>query len=158
MEQNILPKKIKISVILMLATGFLALIQFVFIVAITTMAWSQTDVAHSSILSIILTNLEILVVAILFIVFAYFLKKRKRWAWFAAMVILLKGIVAGIKVVPLLFSIQIPELEYLMEYLPPPISTLFLIATIISILGYILILISFIFLISERKNYWQIAS
>lgn len=158
MEQNILPKKIKIAAFLMLATGILVLVQFVFIIAITKIAWSQMDASQYSIFSVILTNLEKLVIGILFIVFAYFLKKRKKWAWFATMVILLKEAVAGIKSALLLFyMLQTMESQLvLLEYLSPLLLPLFLVVIIISVLGYVLILISLIFLISERKNYWHI--
>lgn len=153
MEQNILPKKIKIAIFLMLIIGVLTLIQFIFLIGITI----QLEYPQYSISFTILKSLEILLLGILFIVFACFLKKKKKWAWFAAMVILLKEIVAGIKVTPLLFTAQ-TELEYLMVYLPPLISTFSLITRGIVLLGYIFVLISLIFLISERKNYWQIAS
>ena len=112
----------------------------------------QTHSSQYNVFSVILANFETLLVAILFIVFAYFLKKKKKWAWFAAIVILLREIVAGVKSIPLFFSAQAAQL---MEYIPPSISTLFLIVTITSVLGYILILISLAFLILERKNYWQ---
>lgn len=158
MEQNILPKKIKIAIFFMLAIGLLAFVQFIFIISMIKMGLSQIDYPQYSIFSVILKNLEILIVAILFIVFAYFLKKRKKWAWIAAMVILLKETIVIIKSVPLLFSLQISQLEYLTEYLPLPIFTFFIISTIISALGYILVLVALILLISERKNYWQIAS
>lgn len=156
MEQNILPKKIKIAIFLMLAAGILALIQFVFIISMAKIiVLDQINSSQYNIFSVILVNFEILLAAILFIVFAYFLKKKKKWAWFAAIAILLKETVAGIKSISLFFSVQMPQL---MEYIPPSISTLFLIITIISVLGYILILISLIFLILERKNYWKVAS
>jgi len=158
MEKNVLPKKIKIAIFLMLAIGILAFVQFIFMISMIKMGLSQIDYPQYSILTVILKNLEILLVAILFIVFAYFLKKRKKWAWFAAMVILLKETVAGIKAIPLLFSVQLPHLGYLMEHLPPLISIFLLIAMIASLFSYILVLLSLIILISERKKYWQIAS
>jgi len=154
MDQNILPKKIKIAIFLMLATGVLAFIQFVLIISMAKMLLNQTHSSQYNVFSVILANFEILLVAILFIVFAYFLKKRKKWAWFAAIVILLREIVNGIKSIPLFFS---PQGFGFMKYIPPSVSTLFLIITIISVLGYILILISLILLILERKNYWQVA-
>lgn len=155
MEQNILPKKIKITIFLMLATGVLALIQFVLIISMAKILLEQTHSSQYNVFPVILANFEILLVAILFIVFAYFLKKKKKWSWFAAIVILLREIVAGIKSIPLFFSLQGVQV---MKYIPPSISTLFLIITIISVLAYILILISLILLILERKNYWQVAS
>jgi len=158
MEQTILPKKIKIAIFFMLAIGALTLHQFVFIINITKIRLSQIAYSQYGIFSVILKNLEILLVAILFIVFAYFLKKRKKWAWIAAMVILLKETVASIKAVPLLFSVQLPHLGYLMEHLPPLISIFLLITMIASLFSYILILVALILLISERKKYWQIAS
>jgi len=163
MEQNILPKKIKIVIFLMLATGVLALIRFVFIIiSMAKIALNQINSSQYNIFSVILANFEILLVAILFLVFAYFLKKKKKWAWFAAMVLLLKEATAAIQSISFFFVNFSDEIFHLLKEsqtaISTPISTFFIISIIISILIYILILISLIFLILERKKYWQIAS
>jgi len=161
MEQNILPKKIKIAIFLMIASGVLLFGQFgqfVYAIGIVKTALNQISATQYNTFSFILDNLETLLIAILFILFAYFLKRRKKWAWFGAMVLLLKGIVGGIQLIPLFFSGQISQLNELQAIIPALTFTFFIVSMIISVLIYILILISLIFLILERKNYWQIAS
>jgi len=159
MEQNIFPKKIKIAIFLMIASGILPLGQFVYTIGIAKIELNQITSSQYNIFSLILANFGILLIPVLFIVFAYFLKKKKKWAWFAAMVLLLKEIVIGIQLIPLFLSGQIFQLlKEFQAIMLAPIFTFFIIDMIISVLIYILILISLIFLTLERKKYWQIAS
>jgi len=160
MGQNVFPKKIKLATLLMIASGILLFCEFILITWLFKTELAQMDSGQYNILWFVLTKLDTILVATLFVLFAHFLLKNKKWAWFAAMVLLLKEVVAGITSIPLLFSFsdQISFLKELQVTTSVPIFTFFIVATIISVLSFILILMSLIFLVKYRKNYWQIAS
>ena len=161
MEQDVFPKKIKLVALLMIASGILLLCEFIFITWLFKMELSQMGGSQYNISWFILTNFDTLLIAALFILFALFLLKNKKWAWFAAMVLLLKEAVGGISSILSLFTIFSNQMSYLKELqdaIPAPIFTFSIVATIISILIYILVLISLVFLIKYRKNYLQISS
>jgi len=160
MEQDIFPKKIKLVTLLMIVSGALLFCEFILITWLFKMELSQMGGSQYNISWFVLTNFDTLLIAVLFILFAYFLLKNKKWAWFTAMVLLLKEAVGGITSILSLFTIsdQISYLKELQATMSVPIFTFSIVATIISILIYILVLISLIFLIKYRKNYWQISS
>ncbi len=161
MEQDIFPKKIRLVALFMAVSGILLLCEFIFITWLFKMQLSQMGGSQYNISWFILTNFDTLLIAGLFILFAYFLLKSKKWAWFAAIVLLLKEFVAGIGSIPSLFTIFSGQISYLKELqatMPASIFNFSIVATIISLLIYILVLISLIFLIKYRKNYWQISS
>jgi len=162
MDQIILPKKIKIAVWLMAITGILIFFQFIFTFSLAIYSTGGIKgISASTILTGIIFNYSLLA-AILFVLFAYFITKSKKWAWFAAIVLLLKEIVAGINVLFLFFfnfSNQINQFVELKTVMPPEIFILLIISIILfSVILYTFALISLIFLFQERKNYWQIAS
>lgn len=161
MEQDVFHKRIKLVALLMIVSGILFLCEFIFITWLFKAQLSQIGSSQYNISWFFLTNFDTLLIATLFILFALFLLKNKKWAWFAAIVLLLKEVVAGIASIPLFFtsfSDQISFLKELQATTSVPIFTSSIVATIISILIYVLVLISLIFLIKYRKNYWQISS
>lgn len=161
MEQDIFPKKIKLVTLLMIVSGALIFCEFILITWLFKMELSQMGGSQYNISWFVLTNFDTLLIAGLFILFAYFLLKNKKWAWFAAMVLLLKEAVGGIASILSLFTIFSDQISYLKELqatMSVPIFTFSIVTTIISFLIYILVLISLIFLIKYRKNYWQISS
>lgn len=160
MDQNILPKRIKIVANLMIISGVLIFCEFVY----TLWAmFSHINFAEYNIISFILANLllnDTLLVAILFILFAYFLKKKKKWAWFAAVVLLLRETVGGIYSLFSYFpnlSTLIAQWKMFQEIIPIPLY-IFIALQIISIVVFVFVSLSLIFLILDRKKYWQIAS
>jgi hypothetical protein len=144
----------------MIVSGILLFCEFILIALLFKTQLNQTVSSQYNISWFVLANSETLLIAGLLILFAYFLLKNKKWAWFAAMVLLLKEVVAGINSIPLLFSFsdQISFLKELQVTTSVPIFTFSIVATIISILIYVSVLISLIFLIKYRKDYWQIVS
>lgn len=161
MEQDILPKKIRLIALFMTVSGILLLCEFILSTWLFKALLSQMGDSQYNISWFILTNFNTLLIAGLFILFAYFLLKRKKWAWFAAMVLSLKEFVAGIGSIPSLFTIFSGQISYLKELqtaIPASIFNFSIVVTIISLLIYILVLILLIFLIKYRKNYWQISS
>jgi hypothetical protein len=161
MDQITLPKKIKIAARLMVITGILIFCQFIFTLSLAIYSSGGIKgIGVSTILTGIIFNYSLLA-AILFILFAYFIAKSKKWAWFAAIVLLLKEIVAGINILFLFFfnfSNQIDQFAELKTLMPSGIFVLLIISVIFSVILYIFTLISLIFLFQERENYWQIAS
>lgn len=160
MEQDIFPKKIRLVALLMIVSGVLLFCGFILITWLFKMELSQMGGSQYNISWFILTNFNTLLIAALFILFAYFLLKNKKWAWFASMVLLLKETVSGIFSIPSLFAIsdQISYLKELQTNMAVPIFNFSIVTTIISFLIYISVLISLIFLIKYRKNYWRISS
>ena len=159
MVQDIFPKKIKLVSLFMMVSGILLFCEFILITWLFKAQLSQMGSGQYNIFWFVFTNFDTLLIAALFILFAIFLLKNKKWAWFAAIVLLLKEVVAGINSIPSLFTIFSGQISYLKELqatMSAPIFTFSIIATIISILVYILLLISLIFLIKYRKDYWQV--
>lgn len=141
----------------MAITGVLIFFQFTFMLYLAFYSDGRTgEISVLSILTEIIFNYSFLA-AILFVLFAFFIIKGKKWAWFAAIVLLLKEVVAGVKILFLFFFnfLQFAELKTIM---PAGIFVLFIISVIFFVILYIFVLISLIFLFQERKNYWQIAS
>jgi hypothetical protein len=164
MEQEVFPKKIKLVALFMIVIGIFLLGKFIFITWLFKTQLSQMDGSQYNISWFVLTKFDTLLIAALFILFALFLLKNKKWAWFAAMVLLLKEAVGGISSLSF-FTIFSDQILYLKEFLKElqatiaaPIFTFSIVAIIISILIYVLILISLVFLIKYRKNYLQISS
>lgn len=148
----------------MTITGILIILQliFVFVSTITQVSLMGYALDKNSILIGLINILfnYTLFVAVLFILFSIFLRKRKKWAWVAAIVLLSREVIIGIEFIFVFFinfSGQISYLKDVQATIPTSIFTLLIIATIISVLIYILVLISLIFLIKDRKNYWQLA-
>ena len=164
MEQDTLSLRTKIVAKFMTITGILIILQsiFVFVDIIIEASLTGYTLDKNSIfigLINILFNYTFFV-AVLFILFSIFLRKRKKWAWVAAIVLLSKEVIIGIEFIFVFFinfSGQISYLKELQATIPTSILTLLIIATIISVLIYILVSISLIFLIKDRKNYWQFA-
>lgn len=96
--------------------------------------------------------------AILFILSALFIVKGKKWAWFAAIVLLLKEVVVGIQASFLVFPDFLNQLSRFSEILPAQVTFFFITSLISSVIIYIFVIISLIFLFQERKNFWLIAS
>ena len=154
MKQNILSRKIKVTVLFVATSGLLLLGQFICALSAIKIATSRISLPQHNVSLFVLNNFETLLFVALFIVFAYFLKKKKKWAWFATMVLLLKEIVDAIRSIPLFFF-GTSYLEKL-STVPKPLFNLSIISILISVLFYISILISLVLLILERKEYLQI--
>lgn len=158
MEQNIFIKKINLITFFMIASGFLLFYEFVLSFWLFEIMSSQINYNQYSIIWFVFVNLNVLLISILFIVFAYFIRKRKKWAWFAAIVLLLREVVAGIYAIPLLFTGFSDLISYFKELqvaTSAPILTFSIIMLIISILIYVLVLISLIFLIKYRRIFLE---
>jgi len=142
----------------MTTTGILLLGQFIYAILVFRIEWSKIISSQYNIFSFILNNLDSLLIPILFISFVYFLKKRKKWAWFAAIVLLLKETIGGIHSL-FLYLPNLPSLitQWEQEMIPLPLYS-FITLQIISIIVFIFVLLSLIFLILDRKKYWQISS
>ena len=143
MKQNTVLKTNNTAVVLMIINGVLVLIQLIY--GGIVMFFSQ----HISIFLFILYKAEALLIAFLFILFAYFLKRGKKWAWIASLILLLKEIVVGIRSMPTFLG-WISQIRNYPEYVK--INMLLKINIVSFVTIYILILTTLILLFLEKGS------
>ncbi len=156
MSQDKLPKRTGAAILLMMVSGVLLFCNTNYVFwRILEQTNSISRIPISTVVSnLILSNESAFLIPILFILFAYFLKRRKKWAWFAALVLLSKEVVIGIY--SLLYIVLTPSYLSSLQNIMP--GHTLAISTALSAIYFIFVLLSSIFLILDKKEYWQISS
>jgi multisubunit Na+/H+ antiporter MnhC subunit len=159
MEKISLPIKTKIAVLGMIVCGA--------ILAVAPLFCEDLKYAVKDSMSFFIYFASPIVIGALLIISSYFLLKRKKWAWWLA-IISLSLIFISILLPLLLIAIKaqkgepdVPEIIlYLFFAFIDPIVQLFSALGVAWLLLLIPLLpiISFIFLLQDRKNFWKIAS